>query len=250
MNALLQHNIWQEAGYDRFVESLREYFHITEVHVIPFTSDFGIPLPEDYKPDLVFGSNRFVDICREKGYSVYRSFTPETSYSAPKINLNDDGKIYNFKKLRTVPSDGWPLFLKPLREKFFTGLVVNNVEDLDKIQLTTSLVKDPDEEFIFAFPPKKIGLEIRFFVICNIVITASVYKENGIPKQYQIDPSHEACLTLKKFMLMSDPIDFAYVADMGYTDKGWKVIEFNNINSAGIYKCDTDALAKAFSVLM
>ena len=36
----------------------------------------------------------------------------------------------------------------------------------------------------------------------------------------------------------------AYVMDLGLTDDGWKIVELNNLNSAGLYECDTDAIIR------
>jgi hypothetical protein len=44
-------------------------------------------------------------------------------------------------------------------------------------------------------------------------------------------------------------IDDAFVLDLGLVGDTWRIVELNNVNSSGIYECDTDAIVRAFKQL-
>lgn len=44
-------------------------------------------------------------------------------------------------------------------------------------------------------------------------------------------------------------IDNAFVMDLGRTGDTWKIVELNNINSAGLYETDTNAIVSALNHL-
>lgn len=43
--------------------------------------------------------------------------------------------------------------------------------------------------------------------------------------------------------------DRGYVIDLGLVDGQWKIVELNNLNSAGLYKSDTAAIVRALCTL-
>lgn len=246
---LLQSNIWQEYAYDRFVSSLiaEGDVDLAMVDVIPFTEDFKTPV--DFIPRHVFGSNRFVEICRSKGFPTFKSFAPYEEFYDNKHWLNSSGKDMCWGDLKHITTSG-PLFIKPYREKFFTGMVLETLSDLNKVQLATSFVENVDDELVRVSKAQTIYTEVRFYIINGQPITASVYKESGRGKQYELpdcSPAWNACRNI----LQEGAIDKAFVMDLGLTSKddsytNWKIVELNNINSSGLYKANTDALIKAF----
>ncbi len=246
MTFLLQKNIWREYAYDRFLASLINY-HINykEVHVIPFTDTFDEEI--DFVPDYCFGSGRFVNICRARGFPTFPSYSPiETHYYPNQFWVNGDGYDCYWKDLPDTIDH--PVFIKPYTEKFFTGTIIDNKDDLDKIQLATSFLKrDEGDELIRVSEIVDIKDEIRFFVINNNIISASYYKMNGRAKQQRIDAAHDGWLWLEKFLDYYDYIDEAFVIDLGLVKEGWKwkIVELNNLNSAGFYECDTDAIVRS-----
>ncbi len=248
---LFQSNIWQEYAYDRLLASAEEAgVDFSMVDVIPFTEDFQQEL--DFVPSHVFGSNRFVEVCRSHGFPTYKSFAPFEDWYPARFWVNEHGQDITWGKLKECDI-GEPMFIKPYREKFFTGLVVDHYSDIDKIQLATSFVDDIDDELIRISPAKNLYKEARFFIIGGVPVSASVYKENGQNVQYPLDessPAWDAC----KCILFSGPIDDAFVMDLGLTSKedmhnNWKIVELNNINSSGLYKTNTDAIVAAFKNL-
>lgn len=262
MKFLLQSNIWDEYGYTRFIDSVANAGIDYEiVNVIPFTHDLRNAEGEikDFDEDVthIFGSGRFVNICRSLGYPTYESFEKvRFDLFTGKFWINGKAATYKLKNLRKEEADMFPCFIKPHTEKFFTGLVIESKEDLDKIQYATSFIEDPEDEIIYVSRPQTIQQEIRFYIIDNKIISASAYKNGSQRKQFRIDATHdawEACQSMLHFphperMYCAAPIPYRlpYVMDLGLVNNEWKIVELNNINSSGLYECDTDAIVNAF----
>jgi len=244
MKFLFQKNIWQEYAYDRLLNSVQENdIDLEEVMVIPFTDVLN---PEiDYIPDYIFGSGRFVNICRDRDFPTFNSFKPFETFYPARYWINSFGYDVTWGKVQLDR----PQFIKPYREKFFTARVFENNEDLGKVQLSTSFIEDENQELVRVSDPIFIRDEIRFFVIGGEVITGSYYRINRINKQKQIDQSHDAWQFLKNLIKKEGAIDSGFVIDFGLVEGEWKIVELNNLNSAGIYECDTNAIIRALKYL-
>lgn len=236
MHFLLQKDIWNEPGYSRLLDSIKQRSTSEVVELIPFTTDFVQPVKRT--PDVVFGSGRFVDVCRSKGYPVFNSFSPDHTFYPASLWLNAEGEYRKLKDIRIEH----PVFLKPKREKFFTGLVVHAQEDLEKIQFTSS--DDDGEEWIWVSAPAAIEEEIRFFVIQGKAVTASQYKRGGITRHQPIPSNHPAWPFVES-VLIHGAVDDAFVMDVCFTAAGWFIVELNNFNSSGFYECDTGHIVEA-----
>ena len=250
MHVLLQKNIWGEYGYERLIKSFDDAgTSYEEVHVVPFTMEFDKPVEQ--KPDLVFGSGRFVNICRDKGFPTFDSFPPIDSLLFPrKLWVNGEGEWTTWGELKITE----PVFIKPFTEKFFTGLVVEHQSDLNKVQLATSFIDKEEDEAIWVAPIVRIYKEARFFIVGGQIVTGSIYKENGKVNHYRVSESDDAWSAAKTIMTNCGYANLyipdAFVLDIGLTDDGWKIVELNNLNSAGLYECDTDAIVRAFTIFL
>jgi hypothetical protein len=236
MRFLLQKNIWNEPGYDRLLASIARQSFYEEVELIPFTTEFVQQVQS--APDVIFGSNRFVNVCRDKGFPVFKTFDPGERFYPRRYWLNAAGEYQKLKDLRIDR----PVFLKPKTEKFFTGLVVHCQEDLQKIQFASS--ENEAEEWIWVSDPADIGEEIRFFIIQGKAVTASQYKNRGVAKHQTIPDSHPSWQFVEE-VLRHGTVDSAFVMDVCRTPGGWFIVELNNLNSSGLYHCDTDRIVGA-----
>lgn len=252
---LIQKNIWNEYGYERFIQSMHDNdVDFEEVHVIPFTDTFDKEI--DFTPTQIFGSGRFVNICRDRGFNTYKSFKPFEDFYTKHDWINGDGEDMTMGDFRDNYNVDYPVFIKPYTEKFFTGLVIDNNEDKEKIQLASSFIEDENAEIIRISPFKAIFQEARFYIINGEIITGSIYKVNGIGHHKKLDKDHPAWEQCKN-ILAGGFIDDAFVIDLGclentqYLSKpyNWKIVELNNINSSGLYECDTDVIVRAFKYL-
>lgn len=255
MKILLQNNIWQEYAYDGFVQSCYDHADQVEmVDIIPFTEDF-VSKPSSV-PDFIFGSARMVDVCRKHGFHTFPSFAPiELDLFPRELWINGDGYSTTWGDFETDT----PVFIKPFREKFFTGVVVESTADKEKVQLATSFVNDERLEKIWVSPCKKIDREVRLFVINGEIVTGSTYKINGAGNHQKIDYNDEAYKFAKEILgfwrhdgtLSVKTIDIdGFVLDIGKVDNNWYIVELNNMNSAGFYRCDTDAIIRYLHFLM
>lgn len=144
MKLLLQKNIWGEYNYERFVQSLdNSEVDYQMVECIPFTNDLSEII--DFQPTQCFGSTRFVRICEQKGYGVFPDYAPNKFEMFDKsLWINSDGFECKWGELKIDNS----VFLKPVTPKFFTGVLVEKQQDLEKVQLSTSFIDSPENEKI------------------------------------------------------------------------------------------------------
>lgn len=243
---LLQSNIWNEYAYTRFIGSLaNNSIEYEVVDVVPFTETFKQEV--DYTPTQVFGSGRFVNICRGRGFPTFKSFHPLEPFYDASVWVNGDGRDIRWGEVPDADLE-YPCFIKPYTEKFFTGMVLEAAADCQKVQLATSFIDDESREMVRVSPAHDIAEEIRFYIIGGTVVSGSCYKVKGVPKQYRVDHSHPAWQACRD-IISTGVIDEAFVMDLGRISDTWKIVELNNINSAGLYETDTDAIVSALKHL-
>ncbi|MBL1173678.1 ATP-grasp domain-containing protein [Pantanalinema sp. GBBB05] len=140
------------------------------------------------------------------------------------------GKLSNIK-----PDQFTKFFIRPLEDnKAFDGMVIDN-------EILKDWCQDPTKSYLYnvdvvVSPVKKIYREYRIFVVNNRVITGSVYKVSGKPQISNLVEStviEYANEIIKRWV----PIE-SFVVDIGMTEHGLKVLEFNNINSSSFYASD------------
>ena len=247
MKWLLQKNIWNEYGYFRFMNSIREAgVDFEEVHLIPFTEKFEKEI--DFTPTQIFGSGRFVNVCRKLGFNTYRSFDPIEIYYPEDFWVNGKGEDICWGDLPKCDFTT-PKFIKPYTEKFFTGRMIESVGDLDKVQLATSFITNDEDELVRISDAVNIKQEARFYVIGGEVTTGSYYRKNGQVHHYRVEPHEDVFQECLRMVKTFGSIDDAFVLDLGLVGDWWKIVELNNVNSSGIYECDTDAIVRAFKQL-
>lgn len=240
---LFQKQIWQEVGYAEIAPVLRDLgIHYAEASIIPFTDHLD-PEPEE-APDHVFGSGRLVDIARSRGWRTFASFAPVEDCYPPEAWLNGDGRRVLAGDLAAALADRPEAFVKPFREKLFTGGVLRR-EDLRakgldgcfQIGSTGDLGTEP----LWVAAPKRVASEQRFFVVDGTVVTGSRYRFGG--QVAYGDPDPAARDWLRQLIAACGAPDICFTADVAVTlDGSHRLVELNNANSAGFYACDKRAL--------
>jgi hypothetical protein len=247
MKWLLQKNIWNEYGYFRFMNSIRDAgIDFEEVNLIPFTENFEKEI--NFTPTQIFGSGRFVNVCRKLGFNTYRSFDPIEDHYPHQYWVNGIGKDIKWGNLFNYDFT-FPKFIKPYTEKFFTGKLIECVGDLNKVQLASSFITNDDDELVRISDAVNIKQEARFYIIGGEVITGSYYRKNGQVYHYRVEPHEDVFKECRLMINIFGSIDDAFVLDLGLVGDTWKIVELNNVNSSGIYECDTDAMVRAFKHL-
>eukprot|EP00112_Aurelia_sp_Birch-Aquarium-sp1_P008639 Seg19563.1 transcript_id=Seg19563.1/GoldUCD/mRNA.D3Y31 product="hypothetical protein" protein_id=Seg19563.1/GoldUCD/D3Y31 len=191
-----------------------------------------------------------VGIALERGWGTFEQYEPivEGLFKNNDVWLNGNNEAMTVREFMSQDR-GW-VFVKPGREKLFTGLVLNTSELIQKekqfqdfVQCSTTNVKNIDDEVVMVSEPIKIDLEYRFFVFGNKALTGSTY---GKDVSYtRVDNSHYMYQKMQDFLNANLAKDFTGVMDVTHIDGELRVVECNNMNSAGIYNCDPVLIANA-----
>lgn len=259
MKWILQNNIYEEEGFSRLIESLdRRGCDVVHVKVVPFEGRLE-PITGELPPPggeaIVMGSYTLSRVASQMGWRP-GSFLDNLDWRVQHAHwgdrmLNSDALIFGFD---SVPFQDRPFFMRPVHDtKAFTGLVLDwaqYVEWRDGLLRCPELadpVYDPlGANLLTAGTPvmvcskKEIYSETRFWVVGERVVTSSGYK-TGTIKRYR-EP-WETDQRTQEFVedLLWRPNE-AHVIDVADTAGGFKIIEINNLNSAGFYRADMDRL--------
>lgn len=223
------------------------------VKVIPFSHEVT-PEPVSKDRIMVSGSTALSFIGQEKGWCVF--FNDNFNHKAWVENikeelLNADALVGKFGEV--VPQ--WEkFFVRPVEDrKVFAGQLIHKDEFARWRQQTQDAHRDgyttltPDTEIVIS-PLKNIHSEWRFFAVDGKVVTGSLYKR--YEKLYQQPLMHDdEVIPYAQMVVDKWQPDRAFVVDVALTDKGYKVIEYNCMNSAGFYKSDVGKIVEAIEGL-
>lgn len=161
--------------------------------------------------------------------------------------LNDDYYILPLGEVwwRIEHTMEGPVFIKPesgLKE--FTGQVVNDLYELDRMSLHHTL--DAETLCVLA-SVKEIKAEFRYVIVNKEVITGSEYRWDNVLDVRR--DTHPVCDHLANIVALNDwQPDTAYVVDVALMpDDTARIVELNALSSSGFYACDTHKIVKAVS---
>lgn len=259
MHWILDNNFKREEGYEALKDVIvRMGLPHTEVKAAIFGEVF--PNPEEITPDLadgpvvVMGSMSLCDYAKKKGWSPGAfSNGYNFNHSAYKTGygehlLNYDGHVVKFGEADTADPSLDVFFMRPYHDtKSFAGATFsrrefqNWQEKIRQIQDENYTTISSDTLVVVA-PLKKILREYRFFIVDGRVITGSLYKM-GDRVTYQ-ENTDDAEAFAQRMVFNFEP-SRAFVLDIALTEEGYKVIEANCFNSAGLYACDVNKIVHA-----
>ena len=263
MKWIIQNNLFNEAGYERFVDMLDRLGQNYEVvKPVPFTNfllpaDFDTSTMEDIteadeieiddsQKIVVMGSTSLNRIAKNKGWTPGSFLNDNFHYSKWKeaygdYLLNPDAVIGPVHSIVNDQNWYW-IFVRPTEDtKSLTGQVMSHY-DFDDWRLSINQIEAEElmplhrETEIVISSAKKIWTECRVFVIGGRIATASMYKRGDMVKEDPVVDKRHMDFA-QEMVHMWRPAD-AFVIDIADTPKGMKVIEINNINSAGFYAAD------------
>ncbi len=251
MHWVLQDNIFQEYGYDELLRVLERYeIPYTEVKVIPFIHKL-IPDIDFDEPVFVCGSTAMTKVAQRKGWKPGSFYNENFTYEAWSkgfgldVILNPDAVVSRFDEI-DIPMDEF--FIRPCEDtKSFSGEVMNIADFKDwqskVVGINEDLAPLKPETMVMVSSVKEIYQEFRFFVVDTRIITGSRYKV-GDQVHYTSDIDQDVTWFAEMLANHWQPTR-AYVMDIARTPDGLKLIEINNINSAGFYDCDIGKIVEA-----
>jgi hypothetical protein len=265
MHWVIQSNIFEEKGHALLLETLDRFGLSYSLHkVIPFVGALEpeLDLPAGSSA-IVMGTYGMSIRSKERGW-VPGSFLDNLDFEVQVAKwgdrmLNADAKIYRFDE---VPFQEQPFFLRPVKDtKTYTGFVADwgqyqerlagvyrlaaGGSDIETTESERKLKRWHLAELSMVCTKKQIYNETRTWVIDGEVVTASGYKIGTIPRYTspaQVDPE-VICFARETAQIWSP--NRAYVLDVALTPEGYKVVEVNNLNSAGWYLCDMQKLVQS-----
>ena len=271
---ILQDNLYREAGYLRLTEALdRLGLPHMVVKPVPFSDrlipyDFDtshgtaldtIPepvIPTD-QPIFVSGSYTLAKIANQRGwkpgaYLEGLRYDEYASHWRPEWLLNPNAIITTMRDA-AFPKGWKAAFIKPVEDsKAFSGRVFGR-KAFEGWQ--REVVKLGDASFIPGFgivtgeteiilsKPVKIYTETRLWVVDGRIATASGYKV-GDRVTYS-DLVDQDILDFGDECIKAWVPNRAFVLDIARTEGGLRIVEVNNLNSAGLYAADVGKLVGA-----
>ncbi len=260
---VIQDNVYNEPGYKSLLTALQRLGLPHSVHkVIPFVGEITDTEILDAQPAgtkfVVLGSYSLAN------HAVKRGWTPGAWLENldfeiqrqhwGKHMLNADAQVYRFED---VPEQIMPFFLRPVEDtKSFTGGVFDYPYYLDWLAGVRK-VNDPlglltVDTRVMLCTKKEIYSETRCWMVNRKVVTASLYRIGTHDKRYaEVRGSRwdNDLIAYAEDRAGEWSPNKAYVLDIAEvphpTDKNktvHKIIEVNNLNSAGWYAADLNKL--------
>jgi len=257
---VIQNNLYNEQNYINLIQSLKHLgIPYVEVKVVPFCNrllpsdfdsfDYHGPIDElseleidDTEQIMVCGGINLAKIAQSRNWRPGSFLNGNFHYNKWIENygeyvLNYDSVVDTFENI----SPTWDeFFIRPCEDtKDFDGRTFKYEEfrewkddwlkNKDSCPFTSSQV--------MASTIKNIYSEYRFFIVDGKIVTYSQYKMGGrIVTSPMVD---DYIIDFTRKMVDIWQSARAFVIDVALTDRGLRIIEINNINSAGFYDCDT-----------
>lgn len=259
MKFLIQKNLIGKKDLDKIIEVFEtEGIDYELVEVIPFSDELsGIDLKGlSYCP---YGSTSLTNISYSLGLLGLHFDLETFNYEAACLNRDDmlnrnvmrlDEAIQFFNNQIDNGNGDTDWFVRPSEDlKQFTGCVIPAQEAhdwfLDMVECATSgTYKLEPETKVVVCEPKKIYSEARFFIVGGKIVEGSVYRVSGDLYSSRLT-EEEYSFHQENFVDGKWLPDQCCVMDVADTPDGYKVIEFNCLNSAGMYDCDVGNIFRA-----
>jgi len=150
--------------------------------------------------------------------------------------------------------DDEDVFVKPQREKLFTGLVISPRDLKTKafdslVQCSTTHVDELRDEVVFVSDPVSITKEYRFFVFNNKIATGSSYGKANTNGYERVSQEHYLW-GMTQSLIDSFKREIIGIVDVTLHEGEVKIIELNNLNSAGIYECDPESVSFIVTLIL
>ena len=252
MHWILDNNIFEEEGFDRLKSALERMGVSHSSHKsIPFSGEITDREPLD---DLlgkgtrfyVMGSYSLTNWAVREGF-LHPKFVQNLDFETQRVAwgdrmLNSDARVM---KVRFIPEQRHPFFLRPVLDtKSFTGQVFDwpeFTEWRERIAAADSEQVNLDT-LVMLCSKKAIHTETRCWVVNGRVATRSGYKVGTIKRYTDPELVDDAIVQFAAERAADWSPNPAYVMDIAETPAGLRIVEVNNLNSAGLYRGDMQKL--------
>lgn len=247
MHWVIQQSIFRPEDYLLLTRSLdRLDIDYTSVTIHRGTYDMEPSVDVDGKV-YVCGALKLSKISAERAWFPGSFLTEQFNFHQWHRELGSELLNYESKsgKFIDVKPDTNEFFIRPLEDnKAFDGMILD-YETLLTMRREQSKEHLHDVDVVVS-SVKQIYREYRLFVVKNQVVTGSIYKMGGTPHMSAIieEDAVDYAKDIIKTWLPSESV----VIDVALTDSGYKVVEFNNINSSGFYASDVQKYVQAIQI--
>lgn len=156
--------------------------------------------------------------------------------------LNSSGLVCKLSELPLPPVEGY--FCRPLGDtKQFNGGLISQQE---YHYFKTKLLSTKGDFPVVCAKRSTVLSEFRFFVVDGKVVSYSQYRRGNAP--YISSDVDQEALSFARLLASSVYPSRAYVLDIAYSDRGYKVIELNNITSANFYAADVQKIVYSLAI--
>ncbi|MBL1223469.1 ATP-grasp domain-containing protein [Chryseobacterium sp. L7] len=254
MYFLIQANVYLDPDHYKIFNALEELNVDYEVINILPTAE-KIDFKTDRKDVFVYGSVTIARLAKQNSdwfpgsfyggnhlYEVYSRFYGKNllNYKVSVHKVSEDLVWKNDEKK----------FIKPYNEaKIFTGRVFTEIEWKDFIfeALESQSNRITKDSIVQVSEAKHTIKEARLWIIGGQIVDGGYYKFNDdVPFEEKIS---EDGLIFANEMIGLFNLEKAFVMDICLTDKGWKIVEINCINSSGFYpNTNVKSIIKALNI--
>lgn len=266
---VLQNNIYSEDGWEKLVSALDRFEFSYSVHkCVPFVGTLEPDAEPPPGPVIVMGSYSLARHAVQRGWTPGAwldnlDFRKQHVMWGGRRMLNADAHVCRFVD---VPFQREPFFIRPVHDsKAFTGYV-SDWSDYTKwrdglLRLgpeTADPINDPlgvnlltPDTLVMVCSKKPIYGEVRCWIVERKVVTASQYKIGTLKRYEEVRGSRfdNSLIAFAEDTAEEWSPNDAYVMDVADTPDGLKIVEVNNLNSAGFYKADMQKLVMALDIL-
>ncbi|MBE7114350.1 DUF4343 domain-containing protein [Bacillus paranthracis] len=197
---------------------------------------------------VVYGSKTLSDIAKTMGLYPGTFHNENFEFDVFRGWLGNELVNHDFVcgELQELTPIADKFFIRPTgNTKLFTGQVVTREEFLDWQERENREGSPYEGQRLMMSPVRELLSEYRFFVVNQRVITGSSYQVNGKPDVTK--PISGSLLNYVEGRVFEFWVADSYVIDVAETPDGFKVVEYNNTNTSGLYGCDEVAIVQAIN---
>lgn len=224
------------------------------VDYIPFVHTIE-PLPKVNVDVIAFGSTNMIKSMMKNSIQknwVYTSneFSNQLLINRWKEHMLNQGYVTTLENVSFEDR----MFIRPILDlKDFAGQIVNSIH-LNEWKKSVKEYSEfngentvTDNTLVIVSVPQEIIAEYRMFVVDNKIVAWSQYRKDGQLIYTNNVPNSVLEFATQRIYNQND-FPRGYVIDIADTPAGYKIIELNCLNSAGLYDCNVENIILALDV--